>query len=71
MTPDGPVPMTDDAILEMVADWLSASKVYDGKWPDMDNYQWFNEHRSKLIMHMSTWLTLNAVLSQVRTLKLN
>lgn len=71
LTPEGPLPMPEEAIREMVADWLSASKVYDGAWPDMDNYQWLNEHRHKLIMHTSTWLTLNAVLSQIRTLKLD
>jgi hypothetical protein len=70
VTPNGPLPMPANAILEMVADWLSASKVYDGLWPDMDNYKWLAEHRHKMIMHTFTWQTLNVVLCRVRSLKL-
>lgn len=49
-----PIPMPEDAIREMVADWMGASRAYDGKWPDINNWTWFNDNFPKLRLHEKT-----------------
>jgi len=58
------LPMPEWAIREMVADWFAASRAYNGKWPDLDNFNWLNENRSKMIMHHSNQNIINKVLKE-------
>lgn len=49
----GPIDMPTDAIIEMVADWMGASRAYTGKWPTADNWKWFDTHWKNVSEHMS------------------
>ena len=42
------IDMPEVCIKEMVADWLAAGKAYKGKWPDLNNWTWFNENYPKI-----------------------
>lgn len=53
--PDGePVEMSRGAALEMLADWMGASRAYEGKWPVTDNWPWFDSNFEKIKIHEST-----------------
>lgn len=41
------VDMPSNAVKEMVADWIGASRAYEGKWPDKD-WPWFNKNYPKI-----------------------
>ena len=41
--------MPEWAVREMVADWMGAGKAYNGKWPDVSNWEWFNQNYEKNI----------------------
>lgn len=49
-----PIPMSDAAVREMVADWMGAGRAYEDKWPDIHNWTWFNKNRDKMRLHMTT-----------------
>lgn len=44
------------AIKEMVADWMGASRVYSGEWPEKDNWPWFEDNwlKIKKRLHINT-----------------
>jgi hypothetical protein len=53
--PDNAVlPMTMPAVREMVADWLGASRNYDGYWPNILDWPWFTRTYPKKTMHQLT-----------------
>jgi hypothetical protein len=39
--------MPEWAMLEMVADWLGASRAYEGKWPGAD-WPWLQKNWNKI-----------------------
>lgn len=43
-----PIPMTERAIREMIADWLGAGRAYEGKFPDIRNWTWLNNNWEKI-----------------------
>ncbi|MBA7619036.1 hypothetical protein ES703_26368 [subsurface metagenome] len=49
-----PIEMPEDAIREMVADWLGASRAYEGKWPTKDSWSWFKNNFHKVRLHKIT-----------------
>jgi hypothetical protein len=49
-----PVPMVEGAIREMIADWLGAGRAYNGKWPDPNNWTWFEDNFHKMRLHPDT-----------------
>jgi len=49
-----PVEMPKECVREMVADWLEASRAYEGKWPDLHNWKWYNENFDKIRVHPKT-----------------
>ncbi len=49
-----PIPMTDYAAREMIADWMGAGRAYEGNWPDIHNWTWFNKNRDKMRLHKTT-----------------
>lgn len=63
-----PISMPEDAIREMVADWLGASRAYEGKWPDVHNWSWFESNWPKISEHMTGW-TIQHVVSVVNELR--
>ena len=42
-----PLEMPEWAVREMVADWMGASRAYEGKWPDRD-WPWLHENWPKI-----------------------
>jgi len=48
------LPMPENAIREMVADWFGASRAYEGKWPDRESWTWFEENFRKIKLHPKT-----------------
>ena len=57
--------MNDNAIKEMIADWFGASRAYKGKWPDVNNWSWLENNKSKFRLHKDTWEILNKVLKEI------
>ena len=49
-----PFPMEYDAILEMISDWIGASKAYNGEWPTKGNWRWLDKNFKKIRVHEET-----------------
>lgn len=47
----GPLMMPDQAVLEMVADWMAANMVVEGDW---DMRAWYHKSRYRMQMHPHT-----------------
>ena len=60
-----PFPMPECAIREMIADWLSAGRAYTGKWPDLDDWEWFKINKHKIKLHKKTWVILNSIINDI------
>lgn len=65
--PDGSaLPMPERYVREMVADWLGASRAYEGRWPrSLMSWKWFIENFGKLRLHPVTRETCWKVLREV------
>jgi hypothetical protein len=70
--PDGsPLPMPEQCIREMVADWFAASRAYEGKWPQsFESWTWWNENFEKIRLHPET-RKLCLKIAQVTMFKMN
>lgn len=51
LTPDYAAFMPDNFALEMIADWLGASKAYTGSW---DISPWIEKTKGKILLHPDT-----------------
>lgn len=60
------IPMPYPAVREMVADWLGAGRAYNGKWPDVYNWKWFDENFDKMVLHFRTGVRLAFVLAEIK-----
>lgn len=60
-----PLPMPEWAVREMVADWMGASRAYEGHWPDPINWTWLINNRAKMLLHPTTNHLLDKVLSEI------
>lgn len=49
-----PVEMPEYCVREMIADWIGASRTYEGKWPELHNWKWYNENFDKVRVHPKT-----------------
>lgn len=49
-----PLPMPDKYIKEMVADWLGASRAYEGIFPTKNNWPWFEKNFQRIKLHPET-----------------
>lgn len=49
-----PIPMPEWAMREMVADWLGASRAYEGTWPKPGNWKWLEKNFNKIRVAPST-----------------
>ena len=49
-----PLEMPYNAVKEMVADWLAASRAYEGKWPMSEDWEWFRTNFHKVRLHPNT-----------------
>lgn len=59
---NGTVEMPQNYALEMVADWMGASRAYTDSW---DMTDWLSEHISKIRVHSKTALFLREVLDNL------
>ena len=44
--------MPDNAIREMVADWMAASYAYSGYWPEAGSWEWGNKNLVKQLLKL-------------------
>ncbi len=51
---DIPLRMSGGAVREMVADWMGASRAYEGRWPKDGWWPWFERHFDGLPLHDQT-----------------
>ena len=60
-----PLPMPEWAVREMVADWVGASRSYEGFWPQsLDEWDWLRGESSKMRFHANTEQLLKKVLEE-------
>lgn len=57
-----PIPMPEWAVREMVADWLGASRAYEGVWPQPGKWPWFEKNIFKIRVHPETLESIFKVL---------
>lgn len=62
-----PLPIPEKYIREMLADWLGASRTYNGTWPDLDNWKWFNENFNKIKLHYDTRLFILSLIDDLKS----
>lgn len=49
-----PLPMPEWAVREMVADWLGASRAYEGRWPQsLTSWPWLDANLEKIKDHVA------------------
>ncbi len=46
--------MSHEAILEMIADWLGASRAYAGRWAEIGEWKWFENNWNRIRLHPET-----------------
>jgi hypothetical protein len=59
---NGVIEMSTYAALEMIADWMGASRVYTGSW---DMADWLTENISRVTLHSNTTRYVREVLSML------
>lgn len=57
------LPMSKQAILEMVADWYGAGRAITGKW---EADQWYHKNKEKIQLHSDTRRLVEAMLEWVK-----
>lgn len=62
-------PMPEKYVREMIADWMGASRTYEGHWPDVHNWMWFDKHYPDMILHTTTKERINTVIDGLREIK--
>ena len=60
-----PISMPDQAVREMVADWLAAGRAYNGRWPDFKNWVWLEDNLPKMRINGVTLARLDTVLYEL------
>lgn len=61
-----PILMPERYVREMVADWLAATRTYEEKWPDIDNWSWYIHNKPKQIMHETTRELVEKILNDFK-----
>lgn len=57
------IPMSNNSIREMVADWLAACRVYEGKLPKtLEDWKWHRDNFYFIYIHTKTRSYLNSIL---------
>lgn len=56
--------MPEPAVREMVADWLGASRSYEGEWPQIDSWKWYKENKDRIIVHPNTQNLIDTLLEE-------
>jgi hypothetical protein len=58
-----PLRMSSGAMLEMMADWMGASRAYSGSWPTPD-WQWLATNNERMQLHPETRRDINRQLTK-------
>ena len=60
------LPMPEKYAREMVADWMGASRAYEGKWPQsLETWGWFQNNFAKINIHPETRVLILKILQEV------
>lgn len=63
---DDPLPMPDRYIREMVADWMGASRAYQGAWPkEAASWPWLKDNFDKIKLHPETRKATVRIISEI------
>lgn len=64
---NSPVEMPEWAVREMIADWMGASRAYEGKWPTEYNWHWFRKNFPKILtnLHPKTRYLIEEILIEM------
>lgn len=62
-----PLPMPSQAVREMIADWLGASRAYEGKWPDCSDWAWVKHNLDKMKLHPQTLSEINLTINELQS----
>jgi len=46
--------MPEKYVREMFADWVGASRAYEGKWPKFNKWRWWDNNFAKIEVHYRT-----------------
>ena len=63
-----PIQMSEWAVREMVADWIGASRAYEGKWPVRGEWSWLKNNYPKIRVHPSTAELITSILTEMELL---
>lgn len=58
-----PITMDKNAILEMIADWIGASRAYEGKWPKLENWWWYKNRFNDIVVNKYTYDNISMLLN--------
>ena len=61
-----PLPMTVQAVREMVADWMGAGRAYNNQWPDPDNWTWVLENMPEMRLHRFTKVKIRRAIERIK-----
>lgn len=60
-----PLPMPRRYAREMVADWLGASKAYEGEYPNsLNSWKWYQSNFQRIKIHLETRIYIIMLLEQ-------
>jgi len=62
---NAPIPMPTPAIKEMIADWIGASRAYEGSWPAPSNWPWLNNNLHSIRVHPQTRQKIKDILARL------
>lgn len=60
-----PIQMSEQAVREMVADWIGAGKAYTKEWPNILNWTWFRNNINIMNLHPKTKLMVSSILKEL------
>lgn len=62
-----PVLMSEDIVLEMIADWIGASRAYEKKWPKLETWNWYNNNFHKIRVHPKTKFLIDNIIRKAQS----
>ena len=48
------IPVPDQPLREMVADWIGASRAYEGEWPRPETWKWYKKNFPNIILEQDS-----------------
>jgi len=58
--------MSEWAVREMIADWIGASVAYTGKYPNFNNWEWYEKNKNKIQVDFFTREKIKTIIEQLR-----